>query len=175
MSAAAAAAAQREVAAANYSSSSGSSSSIGTSSNDDSSGLTRKLTSLRETRGKKGVEDLERQEDAAWWRKTLVEWTGIVPARGVPGAEIGVRLYAGKKRMFKGHKWERMRERRAVRTNILLRDMDKRVQRFKRVRATRAPSPSAFCAHFLSCLPLFFWFSTAPMANLLRWQGGPTC
>jgi large subunit ribosomal protein L25 len=105
---------------------------------------------LRETR----VE--EPQEDAAWWRKTFVEWTGIVPARDVPGADIGVGLYAGKKRMFKGHKWERMRERRVVRTNILLRDMDKRVQRFKRVRGTRTHRQVPFVLTFLSCLPLLF-------------------
>jgi len=72
-----------------------------------------------------------------------VEWTGTVRERGVAGADIGARLYAGKKRMFKGHKWERVRERRAIRTKILLRDMDKRVQRFKRYRANGKPSPLA--------------------------------
>ena len=160
-----AAAALREVAAANH----GSSSSIGTSS-DDGCGLMRKVTSLRE-------EGSGQEENAAWWRKTSVEWTGTVRERGVAGADIGARLYAGKKRMFKGHKWERVRERRAIRTKILLRDMDKRVQRFKRVRG-RAPPPSLFvCAHvfFWSCFSPFFGFSTALMANLHRWRGGPTC
>jgi large subunit ribosomal protein L25 len=63
-----------------------------------------------------------------------VEWVGTVRERNVAGADVGNRLYAGKKRMFKGHKWERVRERRVARTNILLRDMDKRIQRFKGVR-----------------------------------------
>ena len=87
----------------------------------------------------------EEQEGSTWlrrgWRKevttgSVVEWIGTVRERRVAGADIGARLYAGKKRMFKGHKWERERERREIRTKILLRDMDKRVQRFKQVRLT---------------------------------------
>jgi large subunit ribosomal protein L25 len=69
---------------------------------------------------------------AAWQRQ--VEWVGTVRERKVAGADVGNRLYAGKKRMFKGHKWERVRKRRVARTRVLLRDMDKRVQRFKQVR-----------------------------------------
>jgi hypothetical protein len=64
-----------------------------------------------------------------------VEWIGTVRERNVAGADVGNRLYAGKKRMFKGHKWERMRERRVRRTEMLLRDMDKRIERFKGVRS----------------------------------------
>jgi Mitochondrial ribosomal protein mL59 len=64
-----------------------------------------------------------------------VEWTGTVRERNVAGADVGNRLYAGKKRMFKGHKWERTRERRVGRTEMLLRDMDKRIERFKGVRS----------------------------------------
>ena len=76
-----------------------------------------------------------------------VEWTGKVRERNVAGADVGNRLYAGKKRMFKGHKWERMRERRVGRTKMLLRDMDERIQRFKGVRqifgtASLSSSPS---------------------------------
>ena len=67
------------------------------------------------------------------WTKP-VEWIGTVRERSVAGADVGNRLYAGKKRMFKGHKWERMRERRVGRTEMLLRDMDQRIQRFKGVR-----------------------------------------
>lgn len=73
------------------------------------------------------------EDDDAWARS--VEWAGTVRERSVAGATVGNRLYAGKKRMFKGHKWERERERRVARTKMLLRDMDKRVQRFKGVRA----------------------------------------
>ena len=51
-----------------------------------------------------------------------------------PGAELGTRLYAGKKRMFKGHKWERVKAHRERRQNILMRDMAKRVYNYKNVR-----------------------------------------
>jgi len=78
---------------------------------------------------------------AAWTRS--VEWVGTVRERNVEGADVGNRLYAGKKRMFKGHKWERERERRVARTKMLLRDMDKRVQRFKGYRAKGKPLPLA--------------------------------
>jgi len=66
-----------------------------------------------------------------------------VRERSVAGADVGNRLYAGKKRMFKGHKWERTRERRVGRTEMLLRDMDKRIQRFKGYRAKGKPLPLA--------------------------------
>jgi len=72
-----------------------------------------------------------------------VEWSGTVRERSVAGADVGNRLYAGKKRMFKGHKWERTRERRVGRTEMLLRDMDKRIQRFKGYRAKGKPLPLA--------------------------------
>ena len=52
-----------------------------------------------------------------------------------PGAELGTRLYAGKKRMFKGHKWERVKAHRERRQNILMRDMAKRVYNYKNVRS----------------------------------------
>ncbi len=87
-----------------------------------------------------------------------VEWVGTVRERNVAGADVGNRLYAGKKRMFKGHKWERVRERRVARTNMLLRDMDKRIQRFKGVRyyfsSSLLPPPPlspffySFCSSF---------------------------
>ncbi|KAI0250668.1 hypothetical protein BJV78DRAFT_1127622 [Lactifluus subvellereus] len=95
------------------------------------------------------------QEDAAWWRRTSVEWTGTVRERGLAGADIGARLYAGKKRMFKGHKWERMRKMRASITSSLVGGMKKRLQRFKRVRA-RLPPPSVF---FFLCVLTFFFCS----------------
>lgn len=80
-----------------------------------------------------------------------VEWIGTVRERSVAGADVGNRLYAGKKRMFKGHKWERMRERRVGRTEMLLRDMDNRIQRFKGVRCVTQifSSPPPFSQVFL--------------------------
>ncbi|KAG6849486.1 hypothetical protein H0H93_008013 [Arthromyces matolae] len=38
-----------------------------------------------------------------------VDWIGAPKIKQVPGAELGTRLYAGKKRMFKGHRWERLK------------------------------------------------------------------
>ena len=44
-----------------------------------------------------------------------------------------LRMYAGRKRMFKGHKWERIQGQRKKRTQILMRDMSKRIARYKEV------------------------------------------
>ncbi len=90
---------------------------------------------------------------AAWTRS--VEWVGTVRERNVEGADVGNRLYAGKKRMFKGHKWERERERRVARTKMLLRDMDKRVQRFKGVRCSLL-FPFPFLSHTQLLFLVFF-------------------
>ncbi|KAI6044026.1 hypothetical protein EDC04DRAFT_2526034, partial [Pisolithus marmoratus] len=76
--------------------------------------------------------------DAGWQRS--VEWVGKVRERKVVGAEIGNRLYAGRKRMFKGHKWERLAKR-AIRRNVLLRDMPKRIARYKQYYRRRRPNP----------------------------------
>lgn len=78
-------------------------------------------------------------KDAGWQRP--VEWVGKVRERKVAGAEIGNRLYAGRKRMFKGHKWERLAEKRAIRRNMLLRDMPKRIARYKQYYRRRRPNP----------------------------------
>ncbi|KAH0835888.1 hypothetical protein J3R83DRAFT_9780 [Lanmaoa asiatica] len=64
-----------------------------------------------------------------------IEWVGEVEERRVPGAEIGNRLYAGKKLMFKGHKWERVAEKRTLKRKMLMRDMAKRIQRYKQASA----------------------------------------
>jgi len=70
-----------------------------------------------------------------------IEWVGEVKGRKVAGAEIGNRLYAGKKRMFKGHKWERVAEKRALKRSMLMRDMPKRIQRYKQYYKRRRPNP----------------------------------
>ncbi|KAI6148633.1 hypothetical protein BKA82DRAFT_470491 [Pisolithus tinctorius] len=77
--------------------------------------------------------------DEGWQRP--VEWVGKVTERKVAGAEIGNRLYAGRKRMFKGHKWERLAEKRAIRRKMLLRDMPKRIARYKQYYRRRRPNP----------------------------------
>ncbi|KAI9567550.1 hypothetical protein HD554DRAFT_2205494 [Boletus coccyginus] len=70
-----------------------------------------------------------------------IEWVGEVKERKVPGAEVGNRLYAGKKRMFKGHKWERVAEKTALKRRMLMRDMAKRIQRYKQYHKRRRPNP----------------------------------
>jgi large subunit ribosomal protein L25 len=127
-------------------------------------------------------------DDDAWWARS-VEWAGTVRERSVAGAGVGNRLYAGKKRMFKGHKWERERERRVTRTKMLLRDMDQRVQRFRGVRFYVPHTYHTYASFSFSFIFLFFYsslslffadgvsllFSTVPRASRCRWQGGPAC
>lgn len=72
------------------------------------------------------------EDSEAFLRK--IEWIGEVKEKVVPGADIGNRLYAAKKRMFKGHKWERTMEKRENKRKILMKSMPARIQRFKSVR-----------------------------------------
>jgi len=82
------------------------------------------------------------EPDSVW--KLPVTWCGKVAERKVPGAELGTRLYAGKKRMFKGHLWERQRAKRIRRHSILMRDMAARIARYKDVRFLFFSHPSLF-------------------------------
>lgn len=66
-----------------------------------------------------------------------VRWMGEIKEKAVPGADVGARLYAGKKRMFKGHKWERELKKRKAKVGVRLRDMPKRIERFKSVSLER--------------------------------------
>lgn len=68
-----------------------------------------------------------------WDRK--IRWEGEVKAKEVKGADVGNRLYAGKRRMFKGHKWERVRGKRLEMQARMMRFMSKRIARYKGVRA----------------------------------------
>ncbi|KAF9653471.1 hypothetical protein BDM02DRAFT_1572404 [Thelephora ganbajun] len=52
-----------------------------------------------------------------------------------------LKMYAGRKRMFKGHKWERLQAQRKKRTQILMRDMGKRITRYKEWYHRRKPNP----------------------------------
>jgi len=70
-----------------------------------------------------------------------VDWEGKAEFKEVAGADIGIRLYAGKKRMFKGHKWERMKEGRDKKRKILMRDMARRVRNYKSYYRKRKPNP----------------------------------
>ncbi|KAJ4495687.1 hypothetical protein C8J55DRAFT_444623 [Lentinula edodes] len=70
-----------------------------------------------------------------------VDWIGEFKPKVADGTDLGARLYTGKKRMFKGHKWERVRERRAAHHSMLLKDMDKRVRRYKKQHLKKRPNP----------------------------------
>ncbi|TCD67413.1 54S ribosomal protein L25, mitochondrial [Steccherinum ochraceum] len=70
-----------------------------------------------------------------------VDWVGEFKEKVVPGAEFGNRLYAGKRRMFKGHKWERTKEKREQKRKVLLASMPQRIQRFKMVYKKKRPNP----------------------------------
>ncbi|KAG2156734.1 uncharacterized protein EDB93DRAFT_1101175 [Suillus bovinus] len=76
---------------------------------------------------------------APWMRQ--IEWTGEVKEKKVLGAEVGNRLYAGKKRMFKGHKWQRIAEKREKQRALLMRSMPKRIREYKQYYKRRRPHP----------------------------------
>ena len=74
------------------------------------------------------------QADGKW--DSPVDWVGKMPEKKVAGTELGIRLYAGKKRMFKGHLWERLKQKRIRRRSILMRDMAARIKSYKNVRVS---------------------------------------
>lgn len=80
------------------------------------------------------------KKEEVWLRG--VEWEGEVKEREVPGADVGNRLYAGKWRMFKGHKWQRTLEARKEKREKALKVMDRRIKWFKGV------SLCSFCVWF---------------------------
>ncbi|KAG7097270.1 hypothetical protein E1B28_004636 [Marasmius oreades] len=82
-----------------------------------------------------------------------VDWVGKFEVKEKPEAEQHVPLYAGKKRMFKGHKWERTMDRRLNHRAMLLRDMDKRVRRFKAYHRKKKPNPLKPAKRVSSKLP----------------------
>ncbi|EIM89025.1 uncharacterized protein STEHIDRAFT_166957 [Stereum hirsutum FP-91666 SS1] len=70
-----------------------------------------------------------------------IRWGGELKAKEVKGADVGNRLYAGKRRMFKGHKWERVRGERMKMQARMLRFMPARVAKYKGQRLRRKPNP----------------------------------
>lgn len=66
------------------------------------------------------------------WADVNVSWTGPVLEEKT-GPSAG-RAYIGRKRAFKGHKWERVLRKRQKHQHILLKDMSQRIQRYKNVR-----------------------------------------
>lgn len=100
-------------------------------------GVTEAIQEAQKAATAASVETLKEQlkdsgEDQAVWLEP-VTWEGKVKRKKVRGAALGITLYAGKKRMFKGHKWERVREERMRKRAILLRDMKKRIYNYKNV------------------------------------------
>ncbi|KAJ3485655.1 hypothetical protein NLI96_g4812 [Meripilus lineatus] len=79
-------------------------------------------------------------ENASEWKRQVV-WEGTMKEKKVPEDALLNRLYASRKRMFKGHKWERMKDDREKKINMLMKDMPKRIQRFKATYRRRKPSP----------------------------------
>ena len=78
------------------------------------------------------VEGDKDASDSLWMDS--VDWEGKADFKQTPGSDTGTRLYSGKKRMFKGHRWERMKEGRDIKRKILMRDMARRVKNYKAVR-----------------------------------------
>lgn len=95
---------------------------------------------------KLNLEEKKKALREGWLSK--VEWAGKVNERRVKGADSGTRLYSGKKRMFKGHKWERVKRRRFNYKKILLKDMDQRIKRYKSVRSLSLFISSIFMCRF---------------------------
>ncbi|KAG2064294.1 hypothetical protein BDR04DRAFT_1137424 [Suillus decipiens] len=87
-----------------------------------------------------GPEKSQAKSAVAPWTRP-VEWIGEVKEKKVIGAEVGNRLYAGKKRMFKGHKWQRIAEKREKQRALLMRSMPKRIKEFKQYYKRRRPHP----------------------------------
>ncbi|KAJ6500539.1 hypothetical protein C8R45DRAFT_820625 [Mycena sanguinolenta] len=70
-----------------------------------------------------------------------VEWDRRPAAKTIPGAEKGTRLYAARRKMFKGSRSERSRNQREWRTWVLLHDMRKRIRRYRTHYAHKARNP----------------------------------
>ncbi|KLO14404.1 hypothetical protein SCHPADRAFT_920699 [Schizopora paradoxa] len=75
-------------------------------------------------------------------RSADVEWVGrLRPVDEGAPTSVTSRLYSNKKRMFKGHKWERAMESRKRMIRVRMRDMKDRVERFKNHYRRRRPNP----------------------------------
>ncbi|KAJ2914549.1 hypothetical protein MD484_g5869, partial [Candolleomyces efflorescens] len=70
-----------------------------------------------------------------------VSWVGKIDLHQKAGADAGIKLYAGKKRMFKGHRWERLKDSRERKQAILMRDMAERIRVYKEYYKKKRPNP----------------------------------
>jgi large subunit ribosomal protein L25 len=99
-----------------------------------------------------------------------VNWVG---AEMVSKARPASRVYAGRRRMFKGHQWERVRGKRVGKRRVLMRDMAKRIRKFKNV------SVEVFFSG-LDADANVRWFSSMHGGGRIRsrrlgWQRPPSC
>jgi len=69
-------------------------------------------------------------------------WSENFITRRTLGSNVGARFYVNRKRLFKGHKWERTMASRRAKTRVRLRDMDKRIHRYrmKPIRVFKVPT-----------------------------------
>ena len=70
-----------------------------------------------------------RNSAALGYPGVVFRWTGKVPEK----KRTGLTFYAGRRRMFKGHKWERHLQKRKGEIAVRMRDMGARIARFKNV------------------------------------------
>ncbi|EIW78594.1 hypothetical protein CONPUDRAFT_167576 [Coniophora puteana RWD-64-598 SS2] len=87
------------------------------------------------------VEEVKKKKEKGPNWTVPVAWTGDVKERAVAGADIGYRLYAGRKRMFKGHKWERVADARKKKRAEAMAKMARRVEAYKKFYQNRRPRP----------------------------------
>ncbi|KAF5347752.1 hypothetical protein D9756_010283 [Leucocoprinus leucothites] len=78
------------------------------------------------------------EKDVGWLNLNSIAWRGKAKRR--ERKEL-VSLYPAKKRMFKGHKWQRTQEQRERKRGILMRDMKKRIYNYKMFYRRRRPDP----------------------------------
>lgn len=95
------------------------------------------IKGIQETPNSMSLETLKHQlkdnkKDKSLWMNP-VAWEGRISTRKVRGRELGITLYAGKKRMFKGHKWERARRLKMKKRQMVLKSMERRIHNFKSV------------------------------------------
>lgn len=86
--------------------------------------------------------------------KVKVEWDRRPVVKKVPGADRGTRLYAARRKMFKGSRSERSRKQNEWRTWVLLHDMRKRIRRYRNVRSRTG------CSKFFALISLSSTMST---------------
>ncbi|KAJ7771655.1 hypothetical protein B0H16DRAFT_1881253 [Mycena metata] len=106
-----------------------------------SSGKTGAKANLK---GDKAVKGDVRSDVKATAHKALnvtVEWDRRLAVKNIPGADEGTRLYAAKKKMFKGSRLERSIKQRAWRTWVLLHDMRKRIRKYRTYYVHKKPNP----------------------------------